>query len=237
MGGMRAIIAVSAALGGGLLAAAFVVAVGQGDSSEAYWLLIGPLPLLAIGVAAYLRLPGLPVVWWLVAVGVTFGCDVSLGDVFLPMAADHWGVTSSATAAIALLHQWSGAAASVTGVGLIGVFPSGRPKRGYERAVLGTAALAAFLLPLLGAAGGADIASDGGPPGSIGPILYRALFVPALAPLGEAAEAVYRTSPAWSLIGLVLLALRYRRTAGPRTGRYSTGRYSAGRYAGCCSAW
>jgi hypothetical protein len=128
-------IAVIAALGGGLLTAALVVSAAQGDSPEAYWLLIGPLPLLALGVAAYLRRPGLPVVWWLVAAGVTFGCDVPLGDVFLPMAAEHWGVTSSATAAIALLHQWLGAAAPITGAGLIGLFPSGRPERGYERAL------------------------------------------------------------------------------------------------------
>jgi signal transduction histidine kinase len=44
--------------------------------------------------------------------------------------------------------------------------------------------------------------------------LYRALWVPALAPLGGPAEAVYRTFPAWPLIGVVLLALRYRRTDG-----------------------
>ena len=69
--------------------------------------------------------PGLrrPVVWWLVGVGVAFGCDVALEDVFLPLAENHWGATSSITAAIALLHQWCGAAAPVCGVGLIGLFP------------------------------------------------------------------------------------------------------------------
>ncbi len=46
------------------------------------------------------------------------------------------------------------------------------------------------------------------------PVLYRALWVPALAPLGGPAAAVYRTFPVWTLIGVVLLGLRYRRTDG-----------------------
>ena len=75
-------------------------------------------------------------------------------------------------------------------------------------------ALAGFLLPLLEAVSGANIAPAGGPPDSVPPVLYRALWVPALAPLGGPAEAVYRTFPAWPLIGVVLLALRYRRTDG-----------------------
>jgi DNA-binding NarL/FixJ family response regulator len=47
--------------------------------------------------------------------------------VFLPLAEDHWGATSSIIAAIALLHQWAGAAGPVAGVGLVGLFPSGHP--------------------------------------------------------------------------------------------------------------
>ena len=76
--------------------------------------------------------------------------------------------------------------------------------------------LAGFLLPLLEAVGEASIAPAGGPADSVPPVLYRALFVPALAPLGGAAEAVYRTFPFWPLIGVALLALRYRRTEGVR---------------------
>ena len=211
---MRAIVAVIAALGGGVILAAFVVSVARGDSAEAEWLLLGPLPFWLIGLVGYLRRPRSPVVWWLVGVGVAFGCDVALGDVFLPLAEDHWGTTSSITAAIALLHQWCGAAAPVAGVGLVGLFPSGRPERAYERVVIWAVALAGFLLPLLGAASLADISSGGGPSGNLTPVLYRALYVPALAPLGGAAEAVYRTNPAWVVIGVALLALRYRRTDG-----------------------
>ena len=123
---MRAIVAAFAALGGVVILAAFVVSVARGDGAEAEWLLLGPLPFWLIGLVGYLRQPRNPVVWWLVGVGVAFGCDIALGDVFLPLAEEHWGTTSSITAAIALLHQWAGAAAPVAGVGLIGLFPSGR---------------------------------------------------------------------------------------------------------------
>ena len=78
-------------------------------------------------------------------------------------------------------------AGPVAGVGL---FPSGRPERAYERVVIWTVALAGFLLPLLEAVSEANIAPAGGPPDSVPPVLYRTLYVPALTPLGGAAEAV-----------------------------------------------
>jgi signal transduction histidine kinase len=211
---MRAIVAALAALGGGMILAAFVVSVARGDGSEAQWLLLGPMPFWLIGLIGYLRQPGRPVVWWLVGVGVAFGCNIALGDVFLPLAAEHWGSTSSVTAAIALLYLWFAVAAPVAGVGLVGLFPSGRPERAYERVVIWTVVAAGFLLPLLEAASLADLSSDGGPSGSLAPIMFPALHVPALAPLGGTAGAVFRTNPAWTLIGVALLALRYRRTDG-----------------------
>jgi hypothetical protein len=94
---MRAIVAALAALGGGMILSAFVVSVARGDGSEAQWLLLGPMPFWLIGLIGYLRQPGRPVVWWLVGVGVAFGCNIALGDVFLPLAAEHWGSTSSVT--------------------------------------------------------------------------------------------------------------------------------------------
>jgi len=134
------------------------VSVATGDSSEVYWLIIGPLSFLVLGVVGFLRQPENRMVWWLIVVGAAFGCDVALGDVFLPMAESHWGVTSSVTAAIALLEHWSAVAGPVAGVGLFGLFPSGRPERAYERVVIWTVALAAFLLPLLEAVSEASIA-------------------------------------------------------------------------------
>ena len=115
----------------------------------------------------------------------------ALGDVFLPMAENHLGVTSSITAAIALLDHWFAVAAPVAAVGLVGLLPSGRPERAYERVVIWTMALAGFLLPLLEAVGEASIAPVGGPD-DVPAVLYRSLFVPALVPLGGAGEAVYR---------------------------------------------
>ena len=199
-----------------MLLAAFAVSVATGDGSEVDWLVVGPLPFLVIGLVGFLRQPENRVVWWLVGLGVAFGCDVALGDVFLPMAENHWGVTSSFTAAIALLDHWFAVDGAVAAVGLVGLFPYGRPERAYERVVIWTVVLAGFLLPLLEAVSGASIAPAGGPPDSVPAVLYRALFVPALAPLGGAAEAVYRTFPGWPLIGVALLALRYRRTVGAR---------------------
>jgi signal transduction histidine kinase len=211
---MRAIIAALAALGGGAILATGVVSVATGDASELYWLIVGPLPFLVLGVAGFLRQPENRMVWWLVGVGAAFGCDTALGDVFLPMAETHWGVSSSATEAIALLEHWCAVAGPVAGVGLFGLFPSGRPERAYERVVIWTVALAAFLLPLLEAVSEANIAPAGGPPDNVPPVVYPPLWVPALAPLGGPAEAAYRTFPAWPVIGVVLLALRYRHTDG-----------------------
>jgi signal transduction histidine kinase len=216
---MRAIIAALASLGGAAILATGVLSVTTGDASELYWLIVGPLPFLVLGVTGFLRQPENRMVWWLVGAGAAFGCETALGDVFLPMAENHWGVTSSVTAAIALLEHWSAVAGPVAGVGLFGLFPSGRPERAYERVVIWTVALAAFLLPLLEAAGGASIAPVGGPSDNVPPVLYRALWVPGLAPLAGPAEAVYRTYPVWPVIGVVLLALRYRRTDGAQRRR------------------
>jgi signal transduction histidine kinase len=216
---MRAIIAALAALGVGAILATGVVSVTTGNAPELYWLIVGPLPFLVLGVAGFLRQPENRMVWWLVGVGAAFSCETALGDVFLPMAENHWGVTSSVTAAIALLEHWSAVAGPVAGVGLFGLFPSGRPERAYERVVIWTVALAAFLLPLLEAVSGASIAPAGGPQDNVAPVLYRDLWVPALAPLAGPAEAVYRTYPVWPVIGVMLLALRYRRIDGAQRGR------------------
>src|ERR1700749_131145 len=105
-GGMRVIVAALAALGGGAILATGVVSVATGDASELYWLIVGPLPFLVLGVAGVLRQPENRMVWWLVGVGAAFGWGTALGGVVLPMAENRWGVTSSATEAIALLEHW-----------------------------------------------------------------------------------------------------------------------------------
>jgi signal transduction histidine kinase len=209
---MRAILVTLAVLGGGLLAAALGVSVATGDGSEAAWILVGPLPFYAVGLIAYLRRPGYRVVWWLLGLGVAFGCEVALGDVFLPMAENHWGTTSSITATIALVRQWAGTGTAVTAVGLIGLCPSGRPERTYERVVIWTVGLLAFGVPLLGAVTADDIAMGSMPSQGAETAVRSSLAVQALAPLGGVAEVAYRSYPFWTALGVVLLALRYRRT-------------------------
>ena len=179
---MRAAIAALAVLGYGALAAALGVSLANGDGSEVGWILVGPLPFCVIGVIGFLRRPENRVVWWLVGVGAAFGAQTALGDVFLPMAERHWGTGASITALVALLCQWAGTANAVAAIGMIGLFPSGRPERGYERVVIWTSAVAAVLLPLLDAVSAANIALAG-VPGQGVPIVRSGVSLTALAPL------------------------------------------------------
>ena len=207
---MRAAIAALAVLGYGALAAALGVSLATGDGSEAGWILVGPLPFCAIGAIGFLRRPDNRVVWWLVGVGAAFGASTALGDVFLPMAERHWGTAASVTALVALLCQWAGTANSVAAIGMIGLFPSGRPERGYERAVIWTSVVAAVLLPLLDAVSTANIALLV-PGQGVAPTVRSGVSLAVLAPLRGAISAVYESYPFWTVAGVVLLALRYQR--------------------------
>jgi signal transduction histidine kinase len=205
---MRAAIAALAVLCYGALAAALGVSLANGDGSEVGWILVGPLPFCVAGAIAFLRRPENRVVWWLLGVGAAFGASTALGDVFLPMAIRHWGTGASMTALIALLCQWAGTANSVAAIGMIGLFPSGRPERGYERVVIWTSAVAAVLLPLLDAVSAANIALAE-VPGQGLPVVRSGVSLAALAPLRGAFLAAYRSYPFWTVAGVVLLALRY----------------------------
>ena len=207
---MRAIIAALAVIGGGVLAAAIGVSVATGNGPEAEWILLGPTPFWVIGLIGFVRRPENRVVWWLLGVAVLFGCEVALGDLFLPMVENHLGVTSPVTAALALIGKWVGAGIAVAGLGLFGLFPSGRPERRYERVVIWTAVLAGVLIPVLEVVAMADIAPSGGPQDSSVPIFFRALWVPALSPAGGVAEALDQAFVIWPLAGVAMLALRYR---------------------------
>lgn len=206
---MRAAIAALAVLGYGALAAALGVSLATGDGSEVGWILVGPLPFCVIGAIGFLRRPDNRVVWWLVGVGAAFGAETALGDVFLPMAERHWGTGASVTAMIALLCQWAGTGNAVATIGMIGLFPSGRPERGYERVVIWTSAVVAVLLPLLDAVSAANIALTG-VPGQGVPIVRSGVSLAALAPLRGTFVAVYNSYPFWTIAGVALLALRYR---------------------------
>jgi hypothetical protein len=215
-----------AALGGGVLVAAFGVSIATGDGSEAGWILVGPMPFCALGLIGYLRRPCHRVVWWLLGVGIAFGCDVALGDVFLPMAERHWGAASLVTVTIALLGQWVAAGTAVASVGLFGLFPSGRPERGYERVAIWTVVLVGFLLPLLNAVTSANIVIAEMPADGTEPIVRSPLSVPTLAPLPERSQRCITPSRS---------GLRSEWSCS----RCATGtpvRASAGRSAGYCSA-
>jgi signal transduction histidine kinase len=207
---MRAVIAVVAVLGYGALIAALGVSLAAGDGSEVGWILVGPLPFCVVGAIGFLRRPENRVVWWLVGVGAAFGAQVALGDVFLPMAERHWGTGSSMTATAALLCQWAGTSNSVAVIGLIGLFPSGRPQRGYERVVIWTSAVIAALVPLLDAVSAANIALTGWPGQGDVLSVRSGVSLAALAPLRGTFVAVYNSYPFWTVAGVVLLALRYR---------------------------
>jgi signal transduction histidine kinase len=206
---MRAAIAALAVLGYGALAAALGVSLATGDGSEVGWILVGPLPFCVIGAIGFLRRPENRVVWWLVGVGAAFGAQTALGDVFLPIAERHWGTGASITALVALLCQWAGTANEVAVIGMIGLFPSGRPQRGYERVVIWTSAVVAVLLPLLDAVSAANIALTGVPGQGVATV-RSGVSLAALAPLRGTFVAAYDSYPFWTVAGVVLLALRYR---------------------------
>ena len=208
---MRAAVAALAVLGYGVLAAAFTVSSVRGDGGEVSWLLIGVVPFCAIGLLAFVRRPDNRVVWWLVGFSAAYAANTAIGDVFLPMAERHWGTDASVTALLALVCQWAGVATSVGIIGMLGLFPTGRPLPGYERLVIATAAGVALFVPLLDAASGVDIALTGWPdPGA--PVVHSPVTLAALAPLRGAFVAVFDSYPFWSITGVVLLAVRYWRS-------------------------
>ena len=64
------------------------------------------LPFCVIGAAGLVRRPHSRVVWWLVGFGAAFSIEVALGDVFVPLAEQHWGYTAAGTELAALVCQW-----------------------------------------------------------------------------------------------------------------------------------
>ncbi len=209
---MRVIFATVAAIGGALLAASFIVCAATGAGSEAAWIAIGPLPFYAVALVGFLRRPDNRVVWWLLGLSVAFLAEVTLGDIFLPMAARHLGTTSSVTAALAIVRQWAGTGTVFAGVGLIGLFPSGRVERSYERAAMWVVGLVGLLCPLIDAVSASNVGL-GDIPEENAPIVRSALSVHALSSWGGPSEFVYRIYPFWMIVGLGMLALRYLRSA------------------------
>jgi signal transduction histidine kinase len=205
---MRPVSAVLAVAGGAALVAAVAIELAIGNPPSAGWVLVGPGPFYAVGVAAALRRPDHPMSTWLLAAGTAFLGEVCLGDAVLQEVAG-W----SYAWAVALVRTWVGTASVVAGLGLIGLFPTGVAERPGARWTLRIAALLGFVLPLLHAVSNPTLAK--GYPNPDEPTIASPLYWPAAAPLALAASVAYYSFAVWSAGGLVMLGLRYRRYAPP----------------------
>jgi signal transduction histidine kinase len=202
---MRAVCIALAAIGGCALAVAVVIELAVGDPAGVGWLLIGPAPFYVAGLVGAFRRPGHRVAAWLLACGAMFMLAVCLGDV-LPV------VTGFSAWLVLLAAEIAGNASVVAGIGLIGLFPTGRPQRRGERWVLGAGAAMAVLLPLL-----VEISSPAPPTDLFGysgePAIASPLFLRAARPAGPVVVGLHHAFAVWTVLGVIMLYLRYRRSA------------------------
>jgi signal transduction histidine kinase len=203
---MRAVCAVLAAIGGCALVVAVAVGLATGDLAGTGWVLVGPAPFYVAGLVGVVRGPGRRVAAWLLAAGAMFMLAVCLGDVVPSLIHD-----SSYAWAVVLAREWAGNASVVAGIGLVGLFPTGVTQRPVERRVLGTAAVAAALLPVL-----LLISSPTVPKGLFrgpgDPDIANPLFLPPLHQAEPIAALLHYTFPVWATLGVIMLYLRYRRS-------------------------
>src|ERR1022692_3958672 len=201
---MRAVCVVLAVVGGCALAAAVAPELAMGDLAGAGWVLIGPAPFYLAGLIGAFRWPG-RVGAWLLACGATFLLNECLGDA-LP------AVAGSAAWLMLMAAEIAGNASVVAGIGLVGLFPAGTPQRRGERWVLGAMAAAAAALPLL-----AEISSPVPPTDLFGysgePAIGSPLYLPAAHPAEPVVVALHHVFAAWTVLGVIMLYLRYRRSA------------------------
>ena len=202
---MRAVWAGFTAVGAVALVATVSVDLARGDLSGAGWMLAGPGPFWAAGVIGAWRQPGRRAWLWLLAAGALFMADSCFDEIVMPAV-----VGRSADWLVWVVRNWLGAAAIVAGLGMIGLFPTGRAERGYERWVLGTYAALAAVLPLvLLVTGPLAVPETFGPPADAG--IVSPVYWPAAAALHPAAARLNTWLPTVTTLGLLLLYLRYRR--------------------------
>lgn len=194
------------ALAGGLaLAAAVVLDLGSGKPAHAVWVLIGPLPFYVAGLVAFAYRPDNLVVRWLLASGVAFAVTTLLNETLPPLVSN---------AGLVLVTQWLEGVGMVALVALVGLFPVGRPDHRIDRIVLTVIAATGLAIPVLGALTNPTmLLARYAEPGT--PVPPSPVFVPALAPLGPVLGRLYDLFPLWVLVGIGLLALRYRRETAP----------------------
>jgi len=202
---MRAVCIVLAVIGGCALAAAVAIELATGDPAGAGWVLVGPGPFYAVGLALAFRGPGQRAGAWLLATGAAFLLSVC-GDAVLPLVHD-WPVGWI----VALTRDWAGFACLVAAIGLIGLFPTGVPERAAERWVLWAAAVTAVLIPVL-----RMVVSPTAPQGSFSepgePAVASPLFLPAAHALEPVTAGLVYAFAAWAAVGVIMLYLRYRRS-------------------------
>jgi signal transduction histidine kinase len=202
---MRPVSAVLAVLGGCALVAAVAMQLAR-DPAGAGWVLVGPGPFYAVGLVWVLRRPGQRVAVWLLACGTAFLLDVCVGDAVLPLLHG-----MSYAWVVWLIGAWANTGSSVTGIGLIGLFPAGVPQRAAERWALRIVATVAVLLPVLFLLSNPTAPRDTFP-GTAGPGVASPLFLPALHPVGSAVAGLYYSFAAWTVLAVIMLYLRYRRS-------------------------
>ena len=202
---MRAVWAGFTAVGAVALVATVSVDLARGDLSGAGWMLAGPGPFWAAGVIGAWRQPGRRAWLWLLAAGALFMADSCFDEIVMPAV-----VGRPADWLVWVIRNWLGAAAIVAGLGMIGLFPTGRAERGYERWVLGASAALAAVLPLvLLVTGPLAVPETFGPPADAG--IVSPVYWPAAAALHPAAARLNTWLPTVTTLGLLLLYLRYRR--------------------------
>src|SRR5690349_8546697 len=152
---MRPVSAVLAVTGGIALAAAETIDVLSGNSDAAGWLLIGPAPFYAVGLAAALWRRDHRMSAWLLASGALALLDSFRGGAVLPI------VAGSSWAGVGVLVGGCVAnAGTVSGVGTIGMFPTGVIDGRGTRWTLRIAVLSGVLLPLLDAVSNRTMPAD-----------------------------------------------------------------------------
>jgi signal transduction histidine kinase len=202
---MRPVSALLAVIGGCALVAAVARDLAS-DPGGAGWVLVGPGPFYAVGLVWVLRRPGQRVAVWLLACGTAFLVDVCVGDALLPLL---HGMSYAWVAW--LIGAWASNGSSVAGIGLIGLFPTGMPQRTAEWWVLRIVTAAAALLPVLFLLTNPTAPRDTFP-GPAGPGFTSPLFLPALRPVGPAVAGLYYSFAAWTVLAVIMLYLRYRRS-------------------------
>jgi len=205
---MRAVCVFLAIVGGCALVAGTWIALAVGHADDAAWMLVGVAPMYVAGLILGFRRPGHPIAFWLIAGGALS----AVGDCLVTSITDLPAVAGAASAWLVLLTaECVNNLSVVAGVGLIGLFPAGVPQSRGERVVLWTSTLEAVLVPV------ALMAASPTPPAGLFQSAERGivspLFAQALRPAEPVLAALQFTFPAWIFSGLVLLYLRYRRSA------------------------